>query len=85
MHYPSSGHDQRTKHTHTNAHPTPTYLFHFNNVDSFQGFANDIPIVLQRLACNGAYLVVRNLLQTYRTLTDILIILQDYLTASEEA
>jgi hypothetical protein len=47
MHYSSSGHDQRTKHTNkTNTHPTPVRLFHFDNVGSFQGFTSDTPIVL---------------------------------------
>jgi hypothetical protein len=45
MHKLSNGHDQKTKHTH-NTHLAPTRLFHFNNVGSFQGLANDTPIVL---------------------------------------
>jgi hypothetical protein len=46
MHYSSSGHDKKTKYTHTNTHPTPVQLLHFNNVGSFHGFANESPIVL---------------------------------------
>ncbi len=46
MHYSSSGHDERTKHTHTNTHPTPTQLLHFNNVGSFHGLANGTLIIL---------------------------------------
>jgi hypothetical protein len=45
MHYSSNGHDQRTRHTETNTHLALTHLFHFNNVGSFQGLANDTPIV----------------------------------------
>jgi hypothetical protein len=45
MHYSSSGHDKKTKHTQTNTHPTPIQLFHFNNVGVFHGLANDTPIV----------------------------------------
>jgi hypothetical protein len=43
MHYLLSDHDQRTKHTLTNKNPSPTCFFHFNNVGSFQGLANDTP------------------------------------------
>ncbi len=32
--------------TKTNTHHAPTHFFHFNNVGSFQGLANDTPIVL---------------------------------------
>jgi hypothetical protein len=43
MQYSSSGHDQRTKHIHTNTHHAPTQLLDFNNVGSFHGLANDTP------------------------------------------
>jgi hypothetical protein len=43
MRYSSSGHDQITKHTQTNTHPALVHIFHFNNIGSFHGLANDIP------------------------------------------
>ncbi len=46
MRYSSSGHDQITKHTQTNTHPALVHIFHFNNIGSFHGLANDIPKIL---------------------------------------
>ncbi len=46
MHYSLNNHDQINKHTLTNTYLAPTRFFHFNNVGSFQGLANDTPIIL---------------------------------------
>jgi hypothetical protein len=46
MHYSSSDHEQITKHTQTQTHLALTHFFHFNNVGSLHGLANDTPIVL---------------------------------------